>query len=134
LGNFHHGLISNFPLRILLSRISKNREIENTQHKNYSGKLQTGEKPLSLSKDNQRKIHYVKIVTTTLSVIFLSPKTQIHSALNKLYSFSHKQVYLQRTLFTGIGHMIPIRTTLIYKALPIPTLEEPNAPPNELHA
>lgn len=39
-------------------------------------------------------------------VIFLAPKTQLHPALSKPYSLSHKQVYSQRTLFTGIGYMI----------------------------
>ena len=51
-----------------------------TQHKIYVENFKSGEKPQSLSQDNQRKIFIMwKIITTTLKNNFFSPKPKIHN-------------------------------------------------------
>ena len=57
-----------------------------TQHKIYVENSKSEKKPQPLSKDNQRKnIHYVKIITTTLSeIIFSHPSPKYTQFLTKL--------------------------------------------------
>ena len=66
---------------------------------------------------------------------FLTPKRKIITPKRISHTNSLTQKLNTNLSYSFyFGYMIPIKTTLIYKALPIPTLEEPNAPPNELHA